>query len=190
MGLVWGTAGDDSTRELSAWDCIFVGGQKMPGIAKISGSGIEHSIDVKKTPGKDGATFTDTGRELARFRIVLVLQNQADWDGFLSARSVLQPLLPTGKLKPQRVSHPAINALGVESLYFTRVGVPVPGAVVGTFEVELESLEYRATKNTAGAGTPKSAAKDVRNWERGGKGYAKSPAAVVRKPSKTNTGPS
>jgi hypothetical protein len=163
----------------------------MPGIVRVSGKGVEHVIDVKKTPGRDGATFTDQGRDLAAFKIVLVLGGggQKEWDEFASARSSLQPLNPTGKLQPQRVSHPAINVLGVESLYFTRVGVPVPGGTLGTFEVELEAIEFRTTSKAAGAGTPKGTAKDVRNWEKGGTGYAKPAKKITRKPSKTNTGP-
>ncbi len=186
MTKVWGTAGEDLLWRLSPWDTVFVAGQPLPGVARVGGKGVEHQVDVKKSPGRDGATFTDLGRDLSRFTITLVLQSQVDWDGFESMRSSLQPLSKTGRLQALSVAHPAINALGVTSLYFTRIGVPHPGSVIGTFEVELETIEFRPPKKTAGSGTPK---KDVKNWDGGGNGYPAKPDAKAAKPSKTNTGP-
>lgn len=186
MTQVWGTAGDQPIGRLSAWDTVFVAGVALPGLARVSGKGVEHTIDVKKSPGKDGATFTDLGRELAHFSIVLVLQSQEEWDAFETSRSTLQPLNATGKLQALSVAHPVINVLGVRSLYFTRIGVPHPGSVIGTYEVELETLEYKPPKATAGSGTP---TKDVKRWEGSGNGYPPKQTSAANKPSKVNTGP-
>jgi hypothetical protein len=191
MGAVWGTASDEPLDKLSEWDTVSVGlgplpPQPLPGLARVHGKGLEHRIDIKKCPGKDGATFTDLGRELAQFTITLVLTSQSEWDSFVKARATLQALLPTGQLQALPISHPALNSLGIRSVYFTRVGVPHPGSVVGTFEVELEALELRAPTKTAGSGTPK---KDVKNFEKGGNGYAPKAVGKTNAPSKTNTGP-
>lgn len=190
-GKVWGTASDERLRKLSEWDSVSVGlpplpPSPLPGLARVRGKGCEHRIDTKKCPGKDGATFTDLGRELAQFTITLVLTAQSEWDDFCAATATLQALLPTGGLQPLPISHPAINAIGIRSVYFTRVGMPHPGSVVGTFEVELECLEFRPPKETAGSGTPK---KDVKNFEKGGNGYAAKAGVKTKKPSETNTGP-
>jgi hypothetical protein len=188
----WGTAGTDSTPQLGAWDMVDVAGVALPGLAKVSGPGVEHAIDVKKSPGKNGATITDLGRSLGRFTITLVLWSAAQWDEFIQRRGMLQPLSRAGQLQALKVRHPAINALGIDSLYFTRVGVPHPGSAVGTYEVELECLEFRLPQQTSagGAQTPK---RDFTTLDSKAPNFATSDGRQVRvkatAPSNTNKGP-
>ena len=108
----WCTAGTDPTPQLGAWDVVDVAGVVLPGLAKVTGPGVEHAIDIKKSPGKNGATITDLGRSLGKFTITLVLWSASQWDDFKQARGMLQPLLRTGQLQAPKVRHPAINALG------------------------------------------------------------------------------
>ncbi len=188
----WGTAGTDPTPQLGAWDIVDVAGVALPGLAKVSGPGVEHAIDVKKSPGKNGATITDLGRSLGRFTVTLVLWSTTQWDEFIQRRGMLQPLSRTGQLQALKVRHPAINALGIDSLYFTRVGVPRPGGQVGTYEVELECLEFRLPQQTStgGAQTPK---KDFTTFDSKAPNFSTSDGRQIRvkaiAPSKTNKGP-
>ncbi len=167
-------------------------GVALPGLAKVSGPGVEHAIDVKKAPGRNGATITDLGRSLGRFTITLVLWSASQWDDFKKVRGMLQPLSRSGSLQALKVSHPAINALGIDSLYFTRVGVPHPGSRVGTFEVELECLEFRLPQKTSGGGaqTPK---RDFTTLDPKAPNFSTSDGRQIRvkanAPSKTNKGP-
>ena len=188
----WGTSGTDPTPELSAWDVVDVAGVALPGLARVSGPGVEHAIDVKKAPGKNGATITDLGRALAKFTITLVLWSTSQWEEFENVRGMLQPLSRSGSLQALKVRHPAINVLGIDSLYFTRVGVPRPGSKVGTFEVELECLEFRLPKKTSGSGvqTPK---RDFTTLDPKAPNFSTSDGRQIRvnatAPSKTNRGP-
>ena len=169
-GTAWGTAGQESLPKslMSHWDVFTAGGVPMPGIARVSGPGVVHQIQTKKTPGQDGAWFTDLGRDIAKFTVTLTLGTTFDWDGFSGFVQYLQPLNPTGKLMPVSVSHPAINVLGIFDAYCTRVGIPHPGSVVGTFEVDLEWVEWRKPVAT-GTGTPKK--KSVNDFSPAGKKY-------------------
>ena len=188
----WGTAGTDPTPQLGAWDVVDVAGVVLPGLAKVSGPGVEQAIDVKKSPGKNGATITDLGRSLGRFTITLLLWSASQWDEFKQARGMLQPLSRSGQLQALKVRHPAINALGIDSLYFTRVGVPRPGSAIGTYEIELECLEFRLPQQTStgGAQTPK---KDFTTLDAKAPNFSTSDGRQIRvkatAPSQTNKGP-
>ena len=189
--LEWLFGLEDKRSGLGAWDIVDVAGVALPGLAKVSGPGVEQAIDVKKSPGKNGATITDLGRSLGRFTITLVLWSVSQWDEFIQRRGMLQPLSRTGQLQALKVRHPAINALGIDSLYFTRVGVPRPGSQVGTYEVELECLEFRLPQQTStgGAQTPK---KDFTTLDPKAPNFTTADGRQVRKPpapSKTNAGP-
>ena len=188
----WGTAGTDPPPQLGAWDVVDVAGMVLPGLAKVSGPGVEHAIDVKKSPGKNGATITALGRSLGKFTITLLLWSASQWDEFKQARGMLQPLSRSGQLQALKVRHPAINALGIDSLYFTRVGVPRPGSAVGTYEIELECLEFRLPQQTStgGAQTPK---KDFTTLDSKAPNFSTSDGRQIRvkatAPSQTNKGP-
>ena len=186
----WGTAGKDPTPQLGAWDVVDVAGVVLPGLAKVAGPGVEHAIDIKKSPGKNGATITDLGRSLGKFTITLILWSTSQWDEFKKARGMLQPLSRTGQLQALKVRHPAINVLGIDSLYFTRVGVPRPGSIVGSYEVELECLEFRLPQTGAGAQTP---TRDFTTLDSKAPNFSTSDGRQIRvkasAPSKTNAGP-
>jgi len=63
--LAWALRGIDPTPQLGRVGCRRRRGRVLPGLAKVTGPGVEHAIDIKKSPGKNGATITDLGR-LAR----------------------------------------------------------------------------------------------------------------------------
>jgi hypothetical protein len=169
------------------WDVVLVAGRKLPGRAEVGGKGVSHQIDIKKVPGTAGSTFTDLGRELARFDIKLHLWSDAQWIEFQQIRSLLQPKKPDGKLDPVDVQHPGINGIGVRSLYVTRVGMPDIGRHErGVVVVDIECLEYAATPATNVTKTPK---RSIESVPHGGPAYpSTSPAEAVR-PSTTHTGP-
>lgn len=133
---------------LDAWNKVYLGGRLLPGRAVVSGDGVEHSIDVKKSPGKNGATITDTGRDIAKVIIKLTLWTPAQWREAKDLRDFLQPLSKDKKLQGLDVQHPALNWAGVDSLYVYKVGFPQLGSQAGTIELELSCLEYRKGSTT------------------------------------------
>lgn len=162
MTAVWNTASDSPVAQRSPWDCFVVGaGQAsvvLPGLARVSGHGLKHDLQVKKAAGNDGATVTDTGLELARFTVTLTLSCQEDWDEFIRIVPKLQPKrlnAGTGKmeLQPIAVAHPALEPLQITSAKLERVGIARPGHVVGTYEADLEFLEHQPPKKMSARGT-------------------------------------
>jgi hypothetical protein len=129
---------------LGVWDVVELAGQPLPGFAEVMGPGLEHQFDIKKSPGANGATITDLGRDLAKFEIKLTMWTEQQWGKWAGLKSVLQPLQTNSlRLGAVDIKHPAVNSLGITSVYVTRVGMPHRGHVVGTFEVDLGCLEFR-----------------------------------------------
>lgn len=60
-----------SSVPLSVWDVVMVGGQALPGIAKVTGPGRKRKHDKKNQPGSDGGNMTDLGALPADFDIDL-----------------------------------------------------------------------------------------------------------------------
>ena len=54
-----------------AWDAVYLGGMRIPGLCAVSGKGFEQRIDKKKTAGKHGAKLTHTGNDCADFEIAV-----------------------------------------------------------------------------------------------------------------------
>jgi hypothetical protein len=143
------------------WDIVILAGQKLPGIAVVKGRGIEHQIDVKKSPGKAGATITDLGSDLGRIEIHLSMWTLDQWAYFKRIRPLIQPEKPDGKLMPVDVQHPGINAIGVSSLYVKRVGPAQTGngrhgGDRGITTIEIECLQYAPPSTANVTHTPKS----------------------------------
>lgn len=190
---VWGSASTIAIirKQLSPWDAVFLGGQQLPGVCRVSGRGVEHEIDIKKHAGTNGAKFTDLGRTVAKFHVTLVLSSQKDWDDFEDLVPGLQPLAKdTGQLNAIDVVSPQLNVLGIRKVYVTCVGIPEPGRERGTFEVKLECLEWRKPIAMKGSGTPDN--KSVQDWKgKTGDGYP--PRArgddPTKRPSARETGP-
>ena len=77
MTIVWSTASDgpinwpphsDAAR---AWSTIVIGGLTMPGTCRVNGTGSRWDLQIKKTPGMNGATLgraqNDDRLALARY---------------------------------------------------------------------------------------------------------------------------
>lgn len=181
-------AGSYDGKRLDPWDVVVLAGRVMPGRAEVTGKGVSHQIDIKKAPGGHGATFTDNGRELGKFDIKLHMWTDAQWIAFQSIRSLLQPKTPRGKLKPVDVEHPAINGIGVRSIYVTRVGIPEVGRHdKGVVVVDIECLEFAPPPPGVNAtNTPKAS---IEGQPHVTPGPTEAPApAPAAKPSEAYTG--
>jgi hypothetical protein len=167
-----------------AWNTVTISGLAMPGTCKVSGIGYKHDIHIKKTPGKNGATITDLGRQPATFTVTCQLACQADLDGFEMTLPLLEPVQSNGskqELEAVTISHPALAIVGIKSCKVEEISIPHPGSVLGTYEVELKCIEHRPVASMPGTGT---ATKDVRAWNRrnmpGQNGAGTAPAFVQR----------
>jgi hypothetical protein len=154
-----GTDAGAYANRLDPWDVVVLAGRTMPGRAEVTGKGVSHQIDIKKALGNHGAVFTDNGAELGKFDIKLHMWTDAQWIAFQAIRPLLQPTTPKGKLQAVDVEHPAINGIGVRSIYVTRVGIPEVGRhEKGVVVVDIECLEFAPPPAGTGnaTNTPKS----------------------------------
>ena len=146
-GLLPGTATLEADAQAfgdrrDPWNRVVLGGIVLPGRAEVSGTGLEHLLDVKKAPGKRGVTITDLGRDVGKYEIKLVLWGDDQWKEARDLRKTLQPLTKDKKLQALDIQHIALNWLGVNSVYVYKIGVPQPGTAMGTIEIALSCLEY------------------------------------------------
>ncbi len=168
---VWTTAADGPIKwpagvggdAARLWNTVTIEGLAMPGFARVSGMATRFDLQVKKTPGMDGATITHLGRDLAHFTVTVVLCCQDDLNGYEMMLPLLQPVAlnkATGKqtLQAVTISHPALNmGRTIRSCCIEEISVLHPGAAIGTMEADLKCIEYRPAVAMQGAGTPSQA---------------------------------
>jgi hypothetical protein len=127
------------------WDRLTIAGVKLDAIAEVFGDK-DVRIDVKQTPGADGATQTTLGLSPAPITIklrFLTVDALVQWADLVPQ---LQPLPGKPRPDPVDVYHPALAINGIKSLYLKMLGtvrVPAPGAPA---EVVTRWLEFLPTK--------------------------------------------
>ncbi len=129
------------------WDRITIAGVKLMAIADVQGDK-DTRIDVKQTPGTDGATATSLGVSPAPITIrlrFLTLEAVQQWADIVPS---LQPIPGKPPTDPVDVYHPALALNGIKSLYLKTLGtlrVSHPG---GPMEVLTRWLEFLPPKKT------------------------------------------
>ncbi|MEW5858395.1 MAG: hypothetical protein AB1861_13590 [Cyanobacteriota bacterium] len=129
-----------STEEPLSWDMCQLGGEWIPGKVSVSGSGIKRNVDVKKSKGKEGATITDQGADLARFTLTVQVWGEQDWQDYQNLLATINPRAKGSKISPVEVVHPAINLLGVKRIYIDSIGVSM--IEKGILTQELSAIEW------------------------------------------------
>lgn len=79
---LWSTSGTVATATLPVWDVVRIGGQALPGIAKVTGNQ-QRKVDKHHAAGADGGSSTDLGYQPAEFSIALRMWTAAQlaaWD--------------------------------------------------------------------------------------------------------------
>ena len=107
-----------------AWDELFVGGFKFPGLWTISGPGIERKIDTKKPKGKAKASLTDEGDELGRIDCRGMLHTDEQLAEFVALLPMIHPRRVGGPKSPTDFYHPLANLLGIKQIYVNKIPIP------------------------------------------------------------------
>lgn len=146
------------------WQQVRINGETLPGIATVTGD-VGRKVDTAQAPGNDGGTFTHLGYEPAEVEVKLVLATPEHLEAFTRLAPTIRPRKGEKSPKPVNVYHPALELLGIRSLFLMKIGIPEPGSVKGTYEVKLGFAEFipeyhRNTRTTTptttgGAKTPK-----------------------------------
>jgi hypothetical protein len=84
----------------AAWDTVSIAGKRLPGVAKLSGTAMEHRTDRQKSAGRHGAKIILSGYEPAPFDIILTLWTEEHLRTFEALIPVLKPKYPAQAKAP------------------------------------------------------------------------------------------
>jgi hypothetical protein len=179
---------DDACEDLAAgqpgeaWEKITIAGKTLPGWAGCTG-GKGRRVDMKFTPGSDGATPTHLGHDPSEIKLALYFWKDAHLRAFEALVPVLQGRGKDGAPRPVQVSHPALAIYGIRVLYFMRLGIMHPAPTHGVMTVELDASEFKPSGKTGLLDTPQFALTNL------GDQAPPIPYRPDFKPSETVTGP-
>jgi hypothetical protein len=134
-----------------AWDFVILGGDLLPGLAKIEGARRPFKWDEKEGAGTIGASLTYRGERLVPSAIVLQfwLEEQIDeWD---SVRPRLKP--DARNVKALDIVHPSLEDLEVRSVVVDEIGA-LEHKGGGLFEVRISVKEYKPPPKANASGSP------------------------------------
>jgi hypothetical protein len=147
-------------EEPEVWDTLHIGGQRMPGLASISGTA-SRKMDTRSAAGADGARVRDRGYEPAALDVQIRVWTQEQLDDLEERIEALHPRQRGTERTPVDVAHPALSLLGIRSAYVTAIGVPQISGGVMTMQIQL--LEWTPTPRPAPRPSNASAGGGVEN---------------------------
>ena len=119
--LVFAPFWNESGEGQDQWDQLILAGNTWPGLADVSGSGVKHRIDVKKTKGKDGSVLKDNGMDPAKLKINLRIWTAEQWSRFNELLPLIHPKRKGGSREPTELIHPQANLLGIKAIYINQI---------------------------------------------------------------------
>jgi hypothetical protein len=142
------------------WDTVTFSGhdfrdEEFPGKVTVRAT-VGRRVDVRNARGRDGANLTDQGVEPTTVSLSFLAWKA---EHFASLQGLIPRLAARQRLRdrePIDVYHPALAALGLTRVYVTKVGSIEAGSQSGTWQMEVECVEYfpppkrRVTKGPAG----------------------------------------
>lgn len=137
------------------WDELWLGGQRFPGLAQLSGPGIKRKLDVKNPKGAAGASLKDEGDELGRIDIKLKLWTEAQLRELEHLLPNIHPRRKGGPKSPLEIYHPLAALLGLKRIYIDQIPIPAHDRK-GTLVVNFKAIEWvprpKPQKKAAGSG--------------------------------------
>lgn len=153
----WGT--NDGAK---AWDTIYISGVAAPGLAKVKGKASQ-KLDVKRVKGATGAILRYEGYDPAEFTVTIRVWTEPQWQELLA---LLLRIKPKKGVAPTAfdVSHPALEALEIRSMYVRDVPFPEEGER-GIYEVTLGCLEFLPLPKGGGKSKSTKPTNDIRTHD-------------------------
>ena len=125
------------------WDELWLGGALVPGVATVSGKGIERKIDTKNPKGASGASIKDEGDELTEFDIAIMQWSDAQRDAFVADfLPFITPRRKGGPKTPIETYHPVLELVGVTRIYVKGIPIPEHDKRKGTITWTLKCIEW------------------------------------------------
>lgn len=134
--------------EATLWDTALLGGRRVPGVVTVTAK-TARKIDVKTSPGTDGATITDQGYEPAKPVIEVLTWTGEQWIDLQALLDYVAPKPGKGFKKPPpalSLVHPGANAIGVSQVYVTSVSTNDAASPLGARKTTIECIQYLTPK--------------------------------------------
>ena len=143
----------------SDWDVLFLAGNRMPGVARVSIT-MKGGLDVKKPKKGKKAKVQDEGIHPARIEIELELQSD-ELEEFERAIPDLRPRSKDGSRNPIDISHPNARLWGVNAVMVDDIKSPHP-ETGGTLTIQISCIEWvaKVKKNGKQKDKPKGTEED------------------------------
>lgn len=145
----------DPSLHPELYDAIVLGGQRSPGVVKLSGHDREQKWDIKDGKGQEAASSTHDGSKLAAPTCTFYLRNpeeRAEWTVFAA---VIRSMTSGSAATALAIYHPDLAENGIEAVSNGKIGGMVHDDLGGS-TVVVVFQEYKAPKKKA-ASTPKGA---------------------------------
>jgi hypothetical protein len=137
----------------NTWDQVRIGGQILPGIAKVSARP-KLKVDPKKGGGIDGANPTIHGYDPTKIDVTWIIWTYEQW---LKMQDIVPQIWPTVRKKtPQALDiyHPTLKLLNIRSCIVVSPSTWESGPWQGGFTMKIECLEFNPSKNKKATTTP------------------------------------
>lgn len=106
-----------------AWDVLVLDGTPLPGKATVHARA-GRKIDVRESPAANGSGLSYLGYQPASIDVTLVLWTDEQLDQFAKWLPAVQPRASQGAPRAVSVYHPALQLLGIESVFVQEIGAP------------------------------------------------------------------
>ena len=120
-------------EEQRAWDTCKIDGITLTNVTVTCPK--ERKMDVKQSPGKSGAKFTDKGYMPATVTIEVQINTQEEWDFWCgTVLPALDPERLDALRRPLKFVHPEANSRGIHVIYINKIKGGKPSASKGKLE--------------------------------------------------------
>lgn len=144
------------------WEVLFLGGKRMPGVARVEIS-LPSGLEVHKPRGGKKARIKDIGVPPAEVEIELELLSY-EMPELERVIDLLRPRAAGGARKPLEIGHPNARLWGINIVKIRNVGSPHP-APGGSFKLKFSAYEHTDTPKKVKAPAAKPENEDPSNWD-------------------------
>ena len=141
--IQWLPHWDDRSEE---WDTITLGSYVLPGVWDVEDGNVKRVLDIKKAPGRDGATIKDEGYENGRLRLVGQLISNDDWKALQVVMRKLHPRKKGTASQLLRIVHPKSALMGIHTVTLSEISIPRLDNGVMTITIEVVEHVVKAVE--------------------------------------------
>lgn len=105
------------------WCTVKFAGNRVPGICKVTGDGLQFDLQWKKAKGASNYSVAWNGEKPSKINIDVSIYTPTQWENF---QKLLVDVVPKGTKQPPplAVEHPALLAIGITQIIVESVSPP------------------------------------------------------------------